>query len=164
LEVAYVSSYLPADVALAATSDPNAVDEDAMAGFLAARMEELRDVELERGMTLVGPQRDDLSVQLAAGGSLMDARAFASQGDQRTSALALKLGEQDLLSDSLEEAPILLLDDVFSELDPSRRRWLAAAVKEAGQVLISSADPVSAAETAPDRVLVVDAGRLRVDG
>jgi DNA replication and repair protein RecF len=164
LEVAYVSSYLPADAALAGTSAPNAVDEDAIAGFIAARMEELRGVELERGMTLVGPQRDDLSVQLAAGGSLTDARAFASQGDQRTSALALKLGEQDLLSDSLGEAPILLLDDVFSELDPSRRRWLAEAVKEAGQVLISSADAVSAAETEPDLVVVVDAGRLRVDG
>src|ERR671919_2397926 len=164
LELAYVSSYLPADVARAGTSDPNAVDEDAVAGFLAARMEELRDVELERGMTLAGPQRDDLSVQLAAGGSLMDARAFASQGDQRTSALALKLGEQDLLTDSLGEAPILLLDDVFSELDPSRRRWLAEAVKETGQVLISSADPVSAAETEPALVVVVDAGRLRIDG
>ncbi len=164
LEIAYVSSYLSADVALAGTLDPNAVDEDAIGGFLAARMEELRDVELERGMTLVGPQRDDLSVQLAAGGGLMDARAFASQGDQRTSALALKLGEQDLLSDSLGEAPILLLDDVFSELDPSRRRWLAEAVKDAGQVLISSADPVSAAETEPDLVVVVDAGRLRTDG
>jgi DNA replication and repair protein RecF len=164
LEIAYVSSYLPADVTLAGTLDPDEVDEDAIAGFLAGRMRELRDVELERGMTLVGPQRDDLSVQLAAGSSLMDARAFASQGDQRTSALALKLGEQDLLSDTLREAPILLLDDVFSELDPSRRRWLAEAVKDAGQVLISSADPVSAAETEPDLVAVVDAGRLRVDG
>ena len=164
LEIAYVSSYLPADVTLAGTLDPDEVDEDAIAGFLAGRMGELRDVELERGMTLVGPQRDDLSVQLAAGGSLMDARAFASQGDQRTSALALKLGEQDLLSDTLGETPILLLDDVFSELDPSRRRWLAEAVKDAGQVLISSADPVSAAETEPDLVAVVDAGRVRVDG
>ena len=164
LEIAYVSSYLPADVTLAGTLDPDEVDEATIAGFLAGRMGELRDVELERGMTLVGPQRDDLSVQLAAGGSLMDARAFASQGDQRTSALALKLGEQDLLSDTLGEAPILLLDDVFSELDPSRRRWLAEAVKDAGQVLISSADPVSAAETEPDLVAIVDAGRVRVDG
>ena len=164
LEIAYVSSYLPADVTLAGTLDPDEVDEATIAGFLAGRMGELRDVELERGMTLVGPQRDDLWVQLAAGGSLMDARAFASQGDQRTSALALKLGEQDLLSDTLGEAPILLLDDVFSELDPSRRRWLAEAVKDAGQVLISSADPVSAAETEPDLVAIVDAGRVRVDG
>jgi DNA replication and repair protein RecF len=115
-------------------------------------------------MTLVGPQRDDLSVQLGSGSeSLMDARSFASQGDQRTSALALKLGEQDLLTDFLGEAPILLLDDVFSELDPSRRRWLAAAVRGAGQVLISSADPVSAAEAEPDLVVVVESGRLRVD-
>jgi DNA replication and repair protein RecF len=164
LEISYVSSYLPAEVALAGMSDPATIDEDAIAALLAGRMEELQVPELERGVTLVGPQRDDLSVQLAsAGGGLMDARSFASQGDQRTSALALKLGEQDLLTDFLGEAPILLLDDVFSELDPNRRRWLAAAVQGRGQVLVSSADPVSAAEAEPDRVVVVSSGRLRID-
>lgn len=163
LEIAYVSSYLPAEVAATAASDPNAIDEVGIAELMATRMQELRAVEFERGQTLVGPQRDDLSMQLVAGGSLMDARSFASQGDQRTSALALKLGEQDLLSDSLGEAPVLLLDDVLSELDPSRRRWLAEAVKGAGQVLVSSADPVSAAEAEPDLVVAVHAGRLRID-
>jgi DNA replication and repair protein RecF len=164
LEISYVSSYLPAEVALAGISDPATIDEDAIAALLAGRMEELQVPELERGVTLVGPQRDDLSVQLvSAGGGLMDARSFASQGDQRTSALALKLGEQDLLTDFLGEAPILLLDDVFSELDPNRRRWLAAAVQGRGQVLVSSADPVSAAEAEPDRVVVVSSGRLRID-
>jgi DNA replication and repair protein RecF len=164
LEISYVSSYLPAEVALAGMSDPATIDEDAIAALLAGRMEELQVPELERGVTLVGPQRDDLSVQLlSAGGGLMDARSFASQGDQRTSALALKLGEQDLLTDFLGEAPILLLDDVFSELDPNRRRWLAAAVQGRGQVLVSSADPVSAAEAEPDRVVVVSSGRLRID-
>jgi DNA replication and repair protein RecF len=165
LEISYASSYLPAEVALAGMSDPATIDQDAIAALLAGRMEELRVPELERGVTLVGPQRDDLSVQLVSGrGSLMDARSFASQGDQRTSALALKLGEQDLLTDYLGEAPILLLDDVFSELDPNRRRWLAAAVRGQGQILISSADPVSAAEVEPDRVVVVSSGRLRIDG
>jgi DNA replication and repair protein RecF len=164
LEIAYVSSYLPAEVSLVGMSDPATIDESAIAELLAGRMEQLRVPELERGMTLVGPQRDDLAVQLGSGSeSFMDARSFASQGDQRTSALALKLGEQDLLTDFLGEAPILLLDDVFSELDPSRRRWLAAAVRGAGQVLISSADPVSAAEAEPDLVVVVESGRLRVD-
>jgi DNA replication and repair protein RecF len=165
LEVSYSSSYLPADAAVAGISDPSTIDEDAISALLGARIEELRVAELERGLTLVGPQRDDLTVQLvSAEGSLMEARSFASQGDQRTSALALKLGEHDLLSDFLGESPLLLLDDVFSELDPNRRRWLSGAVRSGGQVLISSADPVSAAEAEPDRVVVVDSGRLRVDG
>jgi DNA replication and repair protein RecF len=165
LEVAYTSSYLPAESASAAIADPGAIDEAAIAEALAERMRELRNVELERGVTLVGPQRDDLAVQVTvSGGSLMDARSFASQGDQRTSALALKLAEHDLLSESLGETPILLLDDVFSELDPRRRGWLSDAVRGAGQVVISSADPVSAAEANADLVVVVEAGRIRADG
>ena len=84
-------------------------------------------------MSLVGPGRDDVTVRLAdASGTLMEARTYASQGDQRTAALALKLAEHDLLSEVLEDKPILLLDDVFSELDPRRRDWLREAVPRCG--------------------------------
>jgi DNA replication and repair protein RecF len=108
--------------------------------MLAAKIDEVRHHELERGLSLAGPHRDDVSVHLPGTGTtaLLDARTHASQGDQRTSALALKLGEHDLLSETLDDHPVLLLDDVFSELDPARRGWLAASVAAVGQTLITT--------------------------
>ncbi|MBA2311833.1 MAG: DNA replication and repair protein RecF, partial [Actinobacteria bacterium] len=88
----------------------------------------------------------------------------ASQGEQRTSALALKLGEFDLVTETLREEPILLLDDVFSELDPQRRSWLGDAVRAAGQTLLSSAEPGAVEAIGPGRVIEVRAGSLGIDG
>jgi DNA replication and repair protein RecF len=117
--------------------------------------------ELERGMSLVGPQRDDVVVSLAPGeGPALDARTYASQGDQRTAALALKLAESDLLAECHGERPILLLDDVFSELDPARRGWLSDAVRGLGQVVLSSAEPGAVESAGADLVLGVDGGRV----
>ncbi|MDQ4124276.1 MAG: DNA replication and repair protein RecF, partial [Actinomycetota bacterium] len=113
-----------------------------------------RPREIERGVGLVGPQRDDVSVILGG----VDARVFASQGDQRTCALALKLAEHDLLSDALGEEPVLLLDDVFSELDPSRRAWLADAVRSIGQTLVSTAEPVALDALSPGATFAVASG------
>lgn len=117
---------------------------------------ETRPREIERGVSLVGPQRDDVTVLLGG----VDARVFASQGDQRTCALALKLAEHDLLSDALGEEPVLLLDDVFSELDPSRRGWLADAVRSIGQTLVSTAEPVALDALSPGATFSVTSGTV----
>ena len=90
----------------------------------------------------------------------MDARTYASQGEQRTSALGLKLGEHDLLSEALGRHPVLLLDDVFSELDPHRRTWLAEAVKSLGQTILSTAEPGAVEAASPQKVLRIDGGRV----
>ncbi|HEX2196024.1 MAG TPA: DNA replication and repair protein RecF, partial [Actinomycetota bacterium] len=119
---------------------------------------ETRPREIERGVSLVGPQRDDVTVLL--GSPAVDARVFASQGDQRTCALALKLGEHDLLTDALGEEPVLLLDDVFSELDASRRAWLADAVRSIGQTLVSTAEPVALDALRPETTLEVAGGAV----
>lgn len=156
LELSYQASWLgdvPTDAADVAT----------LREALANALDEVRPRELERGMSLIGPQRDDVVVNLSSAGyaqSLLDARAYASQGDQRTCALALKLGEHDLLTDALDDHPILLLDDVFSELDPARRAWLADAIRGIGQSVVSSAEPgaVEAADAA--RVIRVEGGRV----
>lgn len=156
LELSYQASWLgdvPTDAADVAT----------LREALANALDEVRPRELERGMSLIGPQRDDVVVNLSSAGyaqSLLDARAYASQGDQRTCALALKLGEHDLLTDALGDHPILLLDDVFSELDPARRAWLADAIRGIGQSVVSSAEPgaVEAADAA--RVIRVEGGRV----
>lgn len=120
---------------------------DALAG---ARREELR-----RAVTLVGPHRDDLSVMLRG----QPARAFASQGEQRSLALSLKLAVHRLLTAELGEAPLLLLDDVFSELDPHRAAALVAHLPS-GQTLLTTADRVPPGAVI-ERRYVVEAGTLR---
>ncbi|HVF52201.1 MAG TPA: DNA replication/repair protein RecF [Actinomycetota bacterium] len=133
--------------------------EEELVEMMRAGLATARPKELERGMALVGPQRDDVVVRLGRS-ETMDARLYASQGDQRTAALALKLAEHDLLTETLNEQPVLLLDDVFSELDPSRRTWLAKAVAGVGQTLVSSADTDAAPLEGTAKVLRVEAGTI----
>src|SRR5512133_2590436 len=92
-------------------------------------------VDLERGATGLGPHLDDLGV-LSAG---RDLRTFGSQGEQRLAVLALLLGEAELLEERRGPRPLLLLDDVLSELDPERRQILADRVRASGQALVTSA-------------------------
>ena len=103
---------------------------------LRAAMLEARDEEMARGQTAVGPQRDDVEVWLDD----HQARLFASQGQQRSIVLSLKLAELNYLSDVTGEQPVLLLDDVMSELDPARRERLLAALQPGPQALITAAD------------------------
>lgn len=140
IALGYVSSWVEEGFSESALEAPDAIDEDALRKMLAARLEEVHVKELERGLSLAGPHRDDVSVKLPGtdGSVLLNARTHASQGDQRTAALALKLGEHDLLTEALDDQPVLLLDDVFSELDPSRRAWLAESVASVGQTLITT--------------------------
>lgn len=101
---------------------------------LAAGLEAARDDELRRGLTLVGPHRDDLAVDLAS----MPSRTHASQGEQRCLALALRLAGHRLVIERTGSAPVLLLDDVFSELDPQRSAALLRHLPD-GQSLLSTA-------------------------
>jgi DNA replication and repair protein RecF len=162
IELRYVSEWLDEDVARAAIDNPEGIDEVRLNGLLVGKTEASLGREIERGVSLVGPQRDDMAVGLVRSGSasVLDARNFASQGDQRSAALALKLGEYDLLTETLREEPILLLDDVFSELDPDRRRWLADTVRGGGQTLLSSAEPEVVELATSDVVIRVNEGRI----
>ncbi|MEX1156346.1 MAG: DNA replication and repair protein RecF [Chloroflexota bacterium] len=99
------------------------------------RLAEVRQKELWNGVSLVGPQRDDLRVELGG----REVATHASRGQQRTIILALKLAERDLLSVG-GPAPIVLLDDVFSELDAERSERLLGLLLERGQVLVTMAD------------------------
>ena len=101
----------------------------------ADALEARTDRDLERGTTGLGPHLDDVGV-LAAG---RDLRAFGSQGEQRLAVLALLLGEAELLAERRGVPPLLLLDDVLSELDPTRRRILADRLRVSGQALVTSA-------------------------
>lgn len=110
---------------------PQALVELAMAALQQARPR-----DLSSGVTTVGPHRDELRF-LANG---VDMGLFGSRGQQRTVALALKLAEVRFMASETGEAPVLLLDDVMSELDPARGRYLLAALESATQVFITATD------------------------
>jgi DNA replication and repair protein RecF len=124
------------------------------AAGLAAALAGARAEELRRGVSLVGPQRDDLALTLDA----LPSRTHASQGEQRSLAVALRLAAHDLVSEIAGEPPVLLLDDVFSELDPARSEALLSLLP-AGQAVLTTAGVVPAAAQ-PDLVLRIRGGRL----
>ena len=116
---------------------------------LDARLER----DLERGQTGLGPHLDD--VELLAGDR--DLRAFGSQGEQRLAVLALLLAEAQLIVERSTAPPLLLLDDVLSELDPERRRVLATRIRSFGQALVTTTSR-SALPLEPDQLVEVTAG------
>ena len=122
---------------------------------------ESRRRDLARGSTSVGPHRDELLIDLDG----RPAANFASRAQQRAAALSMRLAEADYLAARSADSPILLLDDVFSELDPPRRERTAAAVAAVEQVILTTADPstIPFAPSALAASLVIVDGRLRAD-
>ncbi|MDP9847917.1 DNA replication/repair protein RecF [Streptosporangium lutulentum] len=146
----------PADAA--GVLETGGVDRAALEERLRAALLEVRSSELERGVTLVGPHRDDLFLGLGE----LPARGYASHGESWSFALALRLAAYDLLKADGGD-PVLILDDVFAELDNRRRRRLAEMVAPAEQVLITAAVPDDVpAELAGARFDVAEGGVARV--
>jgi DNA replication and repair protein RecF len=123
-------------------------------GGLAAALEAARRDEVRRGVSLVGPHRDDLALTIAGRPS----RTHASQGEQRSLALALRLAAHALATEVTGSAPVLLLDDVFSELDPGRSAALLRLLPE-GQALLTTAGHVPA-EARVERRLRIERGKV----
>ncbi len=119
----------------------------------AAALEARLDRDLDRGATGIGPHLDDVGI--LAGDR--DLRAFGSQGEQRLAVLSLLLAEGELIAERRGSPPLLLLDDVLSELDPERRRILAERLCSFGQTLITSTSE-SALPAEPDQLVEVEAG------
>ncbi|MGI8828300.1 MAG: DNA replication/repair protein RecF [Candidatus Limnocylindria bacterium] len=111
-------------------------EREELAAAYRARISDVRQREAWNGVSLVGPQRDDLRAELAG----RDVATHASRGQQRTIILAMKLAETDLLGAD-GPRPIVLLDDVFSELDPDRADRLSDLLAGRGQVIVTTADP-----------------------
>jgi len=115
----------------------------------------LRRQEIDRGVTLVGPHRDEWKIVLDG----LDARTHASQGEQRSLALGLRLAGHHVVADIIGDQPVLLLDDVFSELDPLRSAALLRHLP-AGQTIVTTAGEVPD-EVHPDLRLWVEDGRIK---
>ncbi len=131
-------------------ADSDEIDADMLRGLNAHREEDLR-----RQTTSFGPHRDDLFLTLSG----KDMRSFASQGQVRTAALSLRLAAFDLLEKTQGEPPLLLLDDVLSELDPDRRRRLLSRIAPF-QTLLTCTDLSDLTGASPACVIRVDNGTL----
>ncbi len=140
------------------TNAPAGPDETAREA-LSRRLRETAEKELWNGTTVIGPHRDD--VAFVMGGR--DLSAFASRGQQRTAILAVKLAELDLVTAHDGRPPLLLLDDVFSELDPARRAHLVRRIAELPQAFVTTTtlddlDPALRAIAAPWEVRAGEGG------
>ena len=142
------------DLAYASQAEGETVEE--RIGSYRALLESKHERELWQGTTLVGPHREDLAVS-AHGRPLPE---FASRGEQRSAVLALKMAEAAWISGRRGEAPVFLLDDVLSELDPHRREALAEAIPPDAQALVTAAFPAGIPTRMTDRASV----RLVRDG
>ena len=133
-------------------------DPAALSAALAAELTRLRPQEIERGVSLAGPHRDDLVLSIGD----LPARGYASQGESWSLALALRLASYEVLREGEYGGgePVLLLDDVFAELDTSRRERLAELLAPAEQVLITAAVAGDVPAALSGQILSVGAGTV----
>lgn len=123
---------------------------------LCDHQEQHRRAELDSGQCLTGAHKDDLIIDING----QPARAFASQGQTRTAALSLKLAEREIFHDEFDEYPVLMLDDVLSELDAQRQAFVLNRIG-GGQTLITCCEDARIAERTGGRVLTVQNGGIR---
>jgi DNA replication and repair protein RecF len=136
----------------------NTTNKEEISGMFQQKLSLVRKKELERGITLVGPHRDDLQLNLGS----LPAKGYASHGESWSYALSLKLASLEILkSESKLGDPILILDDVFAELDKDRREKLSDLVQQNEQVLITAA----VIEDVPNNLLAdkfeVESGKVK---
>ncbi|MEY8371142.1 DNA replication/repair protein RecF [Aerococcaceae bacterium 50-4] len=132
--------------------------EDAIYQQLMTKFKEKKDHELARGVTLVGPHRDDLTFKVNG----RDVQKFGSQGQQRTTVLSMKLAEIECMYEVLGEYPILLLDDVLSELDNERQTHLLKSIQSKVQTFLTttSLDGIQRELIEEPRIFNIDAGAV----
>ena len=159
-QLSIFSSSTDDDVPDAAATRAGALELSVVAEGFRAALARLRRAELDRGVTLAGPHRDDLVLEL----NQLPARGYASHGESWSFALALKLASAAVLRREASQGdPVLILDDVFAELDESRRGRLAAAVGDFEQVLITAAVFDDVPDELAGHVIRIRAGAV-VDG
>ena len=106
-----------------------------LSDHILQKLQNSRKNDVEKGISTIGVHRDDLDIKLNG----LSMRGFSSQGQQRSASLSLKLAELEIIREMVSNSPVLLLDDVFSELDAGRRTSLLAGMKEA-QIFITCTD------------------------
>lgn len=135
--------YAPSFPAPAADTESGVATRERWAEAFATQLERLTQRERRRGQTLAGPHRDDLAFWVSGGSEPVQLRNYGSAGQQRTAAVALRMVEAETLRAARGQRPIIMLDDVFAELDPLRAERVVGllAAEEWGQVLVTSPKP-----------------------
>lgn len=133
-------------------------DIEEICGYLRQQLEERRREEIARRQACVGPHRDDIEFKING----LDAVKFASQGQQRTIVLSLKLSELEIIKAKTGFSPILLLDDVLAELDETRQNYLLKSIEDDTQTIITSVDTVLFEDEFLKDVIIykIEAGRI----
>ncbi len=126
------------------------------AAGLAAELAERRQADIERGFTAHGPHRDELALKL----DRVQLRAYGSQGQQRTALLALLFAERELLAERRGRPPLMLLDDVMSELDAERRQLLSDLLRAGGQAIVTATEAAHLPGVETEELVGVSAGAL----
>lgn len=124
-----------------------------------SKLEKSLEREIELGFTLYGPHRDDL--EISVGGK--DMKTYGSQGQHRSAVLALKLAQADLIFAETGEYPVLLLDDIMSELDGGRRAYLSGKIRDK-QVIITCTDADGLPDSRDANLICVHEGKFRKRG
>ena len=137
--------YLPA----APVQDPDPTDA------LAEKLAAMEQAELRAGFCLVGPHREDVEILI----NDQPARVYGSQGQQRSAVLAIKLAEAAVAGETLEEEPVMLLDDVLSELDDDRQTYLLTRIGK-NQTFVTTCDTAAFART-NGKIVIVEGGKVR---
>lgn len=121
--------------------EPGVVTAEEVAEVYSQALKNLHREEIQRGTTLLGPQRDDLIFRVGGDtDSVVDVQRYGSQGQQRTAALSLRLAERRLIEEMVGEPPIVLLDDVLSDLDEKRRAQIFQLALSGGQTFLTTTD------------------------
>jgi DNA replication and repair protein RecF len=152
--VTYRSSLRESAAASIATGEVPEVEQ--LRAEVLATLAEAREKEVERGVSLVGPHRDDLVLTLGD----LPAKGYASHGESWSFALGLKLAAYQLLRHDLGDDPVLILDDVFAELDTGRRERLAVMIADCEQVLITAAVEADVPKSLVGQSYAVSLGEL----
>lgn len=149
LDITYSSSII----------DKPIIDLQIISNNFSKKLQEKRNIEIKKGITIIGPHRDDLTFYL----NNKELKKFGSQGQQRTAVLALKLAELKLFFLENNDYPILLLDDVMSELDDLRRRYLIKLIKENNiQTFITGANlELLELNLEKSKVLIIEQGKVK---
>jgi DNA replication and repair protein RecF len=137
------------------------VEEESIEGIreaMKSALQESRDKEMSLRTTVVGPHRDDIDISLGG----MRARYNASQGEQRSIAFCLRIAQMRYTEEETGKKPVLLLDDILSELDESRRIEVLGIAREGSQTITSTTERPQEEEGSEGRVLMVEGGRISV--
>lgn len=140
---------------VSSVEDPLGMNVRELTDALLRQQERLRQAEIDAGQCLAGVQKDDIAVRIDGA----EAAKFASQGQIRTGALSMKMAEWAICRDELGSSPVLLLDDVLSELDSARQSYVLNSIR-GGQVLITCCDEAEVSRKTGGKVLRVADGRV----